>query len=181
MAVTTYAICFRPEGPWAGPVPAVEIGIHQACPTWGAGLSRPPGPRHDEVRERSLPHAPSPSVVRRHGRTRTRYCPGRLHRDRLGPAAARQCGSARTAANVRVLIEISHGPVDCPTAVQVEQDYAAALAEGKAPGNGGGGPVSVSGWTCLGFDTPQVLRTGQTSKCTKDNSEILAVLAPAPS
>ena len=97
------------------------------------------------------------------------------------PAAARQCGSARTAANVRVLIEISHGPVDCPTAVQVEQDYAAALAEGKAPGNGGGGPVSVSGWTCLGFDTPQVLRTGQTSKCTKDNSEILAVLAPAPS
>jgi hypothetical protein len=96
-------------------------------------------------------------------------------------AAARQCGSARTAANVRVLIEISHGPVGCPTAMQVEQDYADALAQGKAPGNGGGGPVSVSGWTCLGFDTPQVLRTGRTSKCTKDSSEILAVLAPAPS
>jgi hypothetical protein len=97
------------------------------------------------------------------------------------PASARQCGSGRTAANVRVLIEISHGPVTCATAMSVEQAYAAALAAGKAPGNGGGGPVSVSGWICLGFDTPQVLRTGQTSKCTKDSSEILAVLPPAPS
>ena len=94
--------------------------------------------------------------------------------------AATQCGSARTAANVRVLIEISHGPVACSTALTVEQAYAAALAAGKAPGNGGGGPISVNGWTCLGFDTPNVLRTGQTSKCTKGGSEILAVL-PSPS
>jgi hypothetical protein len=94
-------------------------------------------------------------------------------------AAPTQCGTARTAANVRVLIEISHGPVACSTALTVEQAYAAAVAAGQAPGNGGGGPVSVKGWTCLGFDTPQVLRTGQTSKCTKDGSEILAVL-PSP-
>ena len=60
----------------------------------------------------------------------------------------------------------------------MEQDYATALAAGKAPGNGGGGPIPVNGWICLGFDTPRVLRTGQTSKCTKDNSEILAVLPP---
>ena len=93
--------------------------------------------------------------------------------------APTQCGTARTAANVRVLIEISHGPVACSTALTVEQAYAAAVAAGQAPGNGGGGPVSVNGWTCLGFDTPQVLRTGQTSKCTKDGSEILAVL-PSP-
>jgi len=95
-------------------------------------------------------------------------------------AAPIQCGTARTAANVRVLIEISHGAVACSTALTVEQAYAAAVAAGKAPGNGGGGPVSVNGWTCLGFDTPQVLRTGRTSKCTKDGSEILAVL-PSPS
>ncbi|HEX9539585.1 MAG TPA: hypothetical protein VGA04_15595 [Streptosporangiaceae bacterium] len=95
-------------------------------------------------------------------------------------AAPMQCGTARTAANVRVLIEISHGSVACSTALMVEQAYAAAVAAGKAPGNGGGGPVSVNGWTCLGFDTPQVLRTGQTSKCTKEGSEILAVL-PSPS
>ena len=93
-------------------------------------------------------------------------------------AAAKQCGSGRTAAGVRVLIEISRGSVACSAAVKVEQGYAAALAAGKAPGNGGGGPVSVSGWICLGFDTPQVLRTGQTSKCTKGSSEILAILPP---
>jgi hypothetical protein len=81
---------------------------------------------------------------------------------------------------VRVLVEVSHGAVTSPTALQVEKAYATALAAGKAPGNGGGGPVSVSGWVCIGFDTPQVLRTGQTSKCTKDSSEILAVL-PSPS
>jgi hypothetical protein len=95
------------------------------------------------------------------------------------PSAATQCGSGRTAANVRVVIEISRGTVTCSTAMTVEQGYAAALAAGKAPGNGGGGPVAVNGWTCIGFDTPQVLRTGQTSKCTKDSSEILAVL-PSP-
>ena len=94
--------------------------------------------------------------------------------------AARPCGSGRTAANVRVLIEVSRGAVTCSTAQQVEQAYATALAAGQAPGNGGGGPVSVSGWICIGFDTPQVLRTGQTSKCTEDSSEILAVL-PSPS
>jgi hypothetical protein len=95
-------------------------------------------------------------------------------------APARQCGSGRTAAGVRVLIEISRGSVACSAAVKVEQGYAAALAAGKAPGNGGGGPVSVSGWICLGFNTPQVLRTGQTSKCTEGSQEILAVL-PSPS
>jgi hypothetical protein len=96
------------------------------------------------------------------------------------PSAATQCGSGRTAANVRVVIEISRGKVACSTAITVEQDYAAALAAGKAPGNGGGGPVAVNGWTCIGFNTPQVLRTGQTSKCTRDSAEILAVL-PSPS
>jgi hypothetical protein len=95
-------------------------------------------------------------------------------------SAARQCGSGRTAANVRVLIEISRGQVACSTALRVEQDYASALAAGKAPGNGGGGPISVNGWVCIGFSTPQVLRTGQTSKCTRGGSEILAVL-PSPS
>jgi hypothetical protein len=96
------------------------------------------------------------------------------------PPAPTQCGSGRTAANVRVLVEVSHGQVPCATALAVEKDYAAALAAGKAPGNGGGGPVAVDGWTCVGFNTPQVLRTGQTSKCTKGSSEILAAL-PTPS
>src|SRR5258708_32809872 len=89
-------------------------------------------------------------------------------------ATPTQCGTARTAANVRVLIEISHGPVTCSTALTVEQAYAAAVAAGQAPGNGGGGPVSVNGWTCLRVDTPPVLRTRQGSQGTKDGPEIPA-------
>ena len=61
----------------------------------------------------------------------------------------------------------------------IERAYATALASGRAPGNGGGGPVSIKGWVCEGFDTPEILRTGDASKCSKGPSEILAVLADA--
>jgi hypothetical protein len=61
--------------------------------------------------------------------------------------------------------------------MKIERDDTAALASGHAPGNGGGGPVSIKGWVCEGFDTPEILRTGDTSKCSKGPSEILAVLA----
>src|ERR1017187_3080887 len=154
-------------------------------PTRGAGVGRVPVPRHDEVRGKETP------LMRR-----CRLWPAGAAVPALALAlvgcgatgsgtsapspAARPCGAGRTAANVRVLIEVSRGTVTCATALHVEQAYATALAAGKAPGNGGGGPVSVSGWICIGFDTPQVLRTGQTSKCTQDSSEILAVL-PSPS
>lgn len=98
----------------------------------------------------------------------------------------RKCGTGKTAAGVPILVEIGRGPVGCPTAMKIEGDYTAALASGHAPGNGGGGPVSIKGWVCEGFDTPEILRTGDTSKCSKGPSEILAVLAmpsgsPSPS
>jgi len=94
------------------------------------------------------------------------------------PAAAgiHDCGAGKTAANVPVEIEVDRGQVSCPAAMQVEADYARAIAQGLAPGNGGGGSVKVSGWTCRGLDTPEVLRTGETSKCVKDSNEIVAIL-----
>jgi len=92
-------------------------------------------------------------------------------------ATGHQCGTGKTSADVPILVEIGQGPVGCPAAMKIERDYAAALASGQAPGNGGGGPVSVKGWVCAGFNTPQILRTGDTSKCSKGPSEILAVLA----
>lgn len=91
-------------------------------------------------------------------------------------AEVQDCGTGRTAANVPVEIEVDRGQVSCPTAMQVEAAYAKAIAEGLAPGNGGGGPVKVSGWTCQGLDTPQLLKTGETSKCVKDSHEIVAIL-----
>jgi hypothetical protein len=91
-------------------------------------------------------------------------------------AQVQDCGTGRTAANVPVEIEVDRGQVSCPAAMQVEAAYAKAIAEGLAPGNGGGGPVKVSGWTCQGLDTPQLLKTGETSKCVKDSHEIVAIL-----
>ncbi len=86
------------------------------------------------------------------------------------------CGASRTAANVPVEIEVYRGEVACSVALAVEARYAKAIADGLAPGNGGGGPVSVDGWTCQGLATPQLLKTGETSKCAKGGHEIIAIL-----
>jgi len=90
--------------------------------------------------------------------------------------AVKLCGTSRTAANVPVEIEIDRGQVSCTVALIVEAGYAKAIVQGKAPGNGGGGPVPVNGWTCQGFPTPELLKTGDTSKCARDGTQILAVL-----
>ena len=89
------------------------------------------------------------------------------------------CGTTRTAANVPVHIQIARGQVSCATALKVERDYAKAILSGDVPGTGGGAPVRVRGWTCQGFTTPVVLKTGQASKCVLGSKQILAVL-PAP-
>jgi hypothetical protein len=93
------------------------------------------------------------------------------------PAASIQdCGASRTAANVPIQVEVYRGQVACSAALQVEASYARAIVNGEAPGNGGGGPVTVDGWTCEGMTTPQVLKTGETSKCSKDGHQIVAIL-----
>ncbi len=91
------------------------------------------------------------------------------------------CGTTRTAANVPVKLEVASGDIPCNTAKAVERAYAKAIRSGLAPGNGGGGPVQIKGWTCQGFATPIVLDTGKASKCTRDGIEILEILPPPAS
>jgi hypothetical protein len=43
--------------------------------------------------------------------------------------------------------------------------------------NGGGAPVTVDGWTCEAYPTPQVLRTGDASECHTASAEVVAVLS----
>lgn len=95
------------------------------------------------------------------------------------PASATSCGQAKTAANVPVIVEVARGQITCGTALTIMRDYAADIRLGLAPGNGGGGPLKVHGWTCEGFDTPTVLKTGNVSKCDRGGDEILAVLPAA--
>jgi hypothetical protein len=94
-----------------------------------------------------------------------------------GPGAS--CGTTRTAANVPVIIKVTQGTVNCRTALRVENEYAAAIKAGQVAGNGGGAPVAVSGWTCQGYPTPEVLSTGNASRCHTSGSAIVAVL-PVP-
>jgi hypothetical protein len=93
--------------------------------------------------------------------------------------AGATCGTTRTAAGVPVIIRVAKGDVDCGTAMAVENKYATMVRSGQVKGNGGGAPVSVSGWTCQGYPTPELLRTGDASECRSGGLEILAVL-PAP-
>jgi hypothetical protein len=91
-----------------------------------------------------------------------------------GPGAS--CGTTRTAANVPVIIKVTRGIVNCGTALQVENEYAAMIRAGQVQGNGGGAPVTVSGWTCQGYPTPEVLSTGNASQCHTSSAAIVAVL-----
>ncbi len=96
-----------------------------------------------------------------------------------GPAAVgagATCGSTHTAAGVPVVIKVARGSVDCTVAMQVENEYAAMIRNGQVAGNGGGAPVAVSGWTCQGYATPEVLSTGNASQCHNGSATILAVL-----
>lgn len=98
-----------------------------------------------------------------------------------GARAGATCGSTRTAAGVPVIIKVARGTVDCAVAMRVENEYAARFRAGQVPGNGGGAPVVISGWTCQGFATPVVLSTGNASQCHEGGNAILAVLpVPAP-
>jgi hypothetical protein len=103
-------------------------------------------------------------------------------------ATGTSCGTTRTGAGVPVRITVEKGTVACATVLSVERDYAAMIAAGRVPGNGGGAPVTVDGWTCQGYATPATLRTGVASECHTTSAEVLAVLSspavsatPAPS
>ncbi len=93
--------------------------------------------------------------------------------------AGATCGSTHSAAGVPVTIKVTKGSVNCNTAMQVENEYATKIKDGQVRGNGGGAPVVVSGWTCQGYNTPEVLSTGNASQCHTGSATILAVL-PVP-
>jgi hypothetical protein len=86
------------------------------------------------------------------------------------------CGTTRTAADVPVTIKIVRGTVSCATALSIENEYAAKIRDGQVAGNGGGAPVTISGWTCQSYNTPDLLRTGDASQCHTGTAMIVAVL-----
>jgi hypothetical protein len=102
----------------------------------------------------------------------------------LAPPRA-TCGTARTAVNVPVIIEVEKGAAACSLAMRIQDAYTAEVRAGRVRGTGGGAPVRVDGWTCQGEDTPTIVQTGEASQCHRGGTEIVAVLnlqaAPTPS
>jgi hypothetical protein len=86
------------------------------------------------------------------------------------------CGTSHTAVNVPVVMEVEKGSVACQVAMQIQTSYTALVRSGKVPGNGGGAPVKVDGWICQGADTTTAVQNGEASYCTKNGTEIVAVL-----
>jgi hypothetical protein len=86
------------------------------------------------------------------------------------------CGTARTAVNVPVLVEVEKGSASCQEAMQIQSGYTGLVKSGRVGGNGGGAPVKVDGWTCQGTDTTTTVQTGEASECRKGATEIVAVL-----
>jgi len=86
-------------------------------------------------------------------------------------------GGTRTAVAVNepVVIMVAKGSVNCATALGVEQGYVAAIRAGDI--RGGGAPVTVDGWTCEAYPTPQVPRTGDVSECHTASAEVVAALS----
>jgi hypothetical protein len=91
-------------------------------------------------------------------------------------ATGTSCGTTRTAANVPVDIKVAKGTVNCATVLRVERGYATMIANGDVRGTGGGAPVTVYGWVCEGYATPDVLRTRDASECHTASAEVVAVL-----
>jgi hypothetical protein len=93
----------------------------------------------------------------------------------LAPPRA-TCGTSRTAVNVPVTMEVEKGSADCQLVMHIQDSYTSLVRSGRVAGNGGGAPVKVDGWTCQGTDTTTTVQTGEASECSKDGTEIVAVL-----
>jgi hypothetical protein len=65
-----------------------------------------------------------------------------------------RCGTVTMSADDRFRLTVHSGHVDCAQARKVFKTYLTKLRRGEAPGNGGGGPVHVHGWTCVSGEVP---------------------------
>jgi hypothetical protein len=91
------------------------------------------------------------------------------------------CGTSHTAIGVPVIVDVEKGSVACATALRLQADYARMVSSGQVPGNGGGAPAKVDGWTCQGMDTTTTLQTGEASECHLAGTEIITVLKTSSS
>lgn len=105
------------------------------------------------------PHSPAPAS--------SSPAPSPSPTDKLAGPGER-CGTV-TLSGDRFRLTVRKGRVDCGAARSTFKTYLVKLRSGAAPGNGGGGPVHVHGWTCV---SGTAVHPG--SSCTKSTASFAA-------
>jgi hypothetical protein len=89
-------------------------------------------------------------------------------------AGATQCG-VDTAGDAPAYLKVTKGSASCAEAVSVYRAFFAAIAEGKAPGQGSGGGLAVQGWSCVIYPPDKIQQNGRGADCTKGGTTVTAL------
>lgn len=87
--------------------------------------------------------------------------------ERAGPGD--KCGVVTVPGGDRFRLKVRKGRVACGPARHVFKRYVIRLRRGDAPGNGGGGGLTVKGWACASGTA-----VNPSNKCTKGNAAFTA-------
>ncbi|GAA0317366.1 hypothetical protein NE235_06130 [Actinoallomurus spadix] len=90
------------------------------------------------------------------------------------PARAVDCGQIDTAGGAPAYLKVTKGSAPCGDAVSVYKAFFAAIAEGKAPGQGSGGALAVQGWSCVIYPSDRIQQDGRGADCTKGGTTVTA-------
>ncbi|MEV5755062.1 hypothetical protein AB0L00_45330 [Actinoallomurus sp. NPDC052308] len=89
-------------------------------------------------------------------------------------AGAVDCGQIDAAGGASAYLKVTKGSAPCRDAVSVYKAFFAAVAEGKAPGQGSGGGLAVQGWSCVIYPSDQIQQNGRGADCTKGGTTVTA-------
>ncbi|WP_433188313.1 hypothetical protein [Actinoallomurus sp. CA-150999] len=84
------------------------------------------------------------------------------------------CGKVDAAGGAPAYLKVTKGSASCAEAVSVYKAFFAEIAEGKAPGQGSGGELSVQGWSCVIYPPDQIQQNGRGADCTKSGATVTA-------
>ncbi|MCO5974281.1 hypothetical protein [Actinoallomurus soli] len=90
------------------------------------------------------------------------------------PARAVDCGQIDTAGGASAYLKVTRGSAPCGEAVSVYKAFFAAIAEGRAPGQGSGGGLAVQGWSCVIYPPDQIQQSGRGADCAKGGTTVTA-------
>lgn len=99
---------------------------------------------------------------------------GKPKAGKAAPAGTTQCGRVDSAGGAPAYLKVTKGSASCAEAVSIYKAFFAAIAEGKAPGQGSGGGLAVQGWSCVIYPPDKIQQSGRGADCTKGGTTVTA-------